>query len=89
MVNMNGGGANGLANTAALLGKNFVHFIIFSLNWLIIEIAKGQIISKCLFDVFIFFQKNEQNTSHSSKNKFIRFGKNSRLDKLLSKLTDL
>ena len=24
---MNGGGANGIANTAALLGKSFVHFI--------------------------------------------------------------
>ena len=60
MVNMNGGGANGLANTAALLGKNFLYFIMFSLNWLIIEIAKGQIISKCLFDVFIFFQKTNK-----------------------------
>ena len=47
MVNMNGGGANGLANTAALLGKNFLHdFIMFSLNWLIIEIGKGQLNSK-------------------------------------------
>jgi hypothetical protein len=33
--------------------------------------VKGQIISKCLFGVFNFFQKTNENTSHSSKNKFI------------------
>ena len=33
---------------------------------------KGQIISKCLFGVFNFFQKTNKNTSHSSKNEFIR-----------------
>ena len=59
MVNMNGGGANGLANTAALLGKNFLYFIMLSLNWLIIEIAKGQIISKCPFSDF----KSNQQTN--------------------------
>ena len=31
---------------------------------------KGQIISKCLFGVFNFFQKMNKNTSHSSKNEF-------------------
>ena len=33
--------------------------------------SKGQIISKCLFGVFNFFQKTNENTSHSSKNEFI------------------
>ena len=33
---------------------------------------KGQIISKCLFGVFNFFQKTNENTSHTSKNEFIR-----------------
>ena len=33
---------------------------------------KGHIISKCLFGVFNFFQKTNENTSHSSKNEFIR-----------------
>ena len=53
--------------------------------------AKGLIISKCLFDVFNFFQKTRENTLHSSKVEFICsfFWKNSRLDNLLSKLTDL
>ena len=46
---------------------------------------KGQLISKCLFCVFNFFQKTNENTSYTSKNKFIRcFWKNSRLDNLLS-----
>ena len=33
--------------------------------------AKGQSISKCLFGVFNFFNKTNENTSHSSKNEFI------------------
>ena len=32
---------------------------------------KGQIISKCFFGVFNFLQKTNENTSHTSKNKFI------------------
>ena len=52
-----------------------------------ISSAKGQLISKCPFGVFNFFQKTNENMSHSSKNEFI--WKNSRLDNLLSKLTDL
>ena len=35
------------------------------------QYPKGQLISKCLFGVFNFFQKMNQNMSHSSKNKFI------------------
>ena len=34
--------------------------------------GKGQLISKCLFGGFNFFQKMNKNTSHSSKNEFIR-----------------
>ena len=34
-------------------------------------IIKGQIISKCLFRVFNFFQKRNENTSHISKNELI------------------
>ena len=54
-------------------------------------VTKGQIISKCLFGVFNFFQKTNEYTSHSSKNRIhsFVFWKNSRLDNLLSKLTDL
>ena len=33
--------------------------------------AKGQLISKCLFCVFNFFQKTNKNTSQSSKNEFV------------------
>ena len=34
--------------------------------------AKGQLILKCLFGGFNFFQKTNENTSHTSKNEFIR-----------------
>ena len=33
--------------------------------------VKGQIISKCLFGVFNYFQKKHEKTSHSSKNELI------------------
>ena len=33
---------------------------------------KGQLLSKCRFVDFNFFQKTNKNTSHSSKNEFIR-----------------
>ena len=36
------------------------------------HLSKDQIISKCLFGVFIFFQKMNKITSHSSKNESIR-----------------
>ena len=36
-------------------------------------IAKGQIISKCLFRVFNFFQKTNDNKLHSSKNELISY----------------
>jgi hypothetical protein len=55
------------------------------------HVTNGQIISKCLFGVFNFFQKNRTKTCrilvkgiHSSV-----FWKNSQLDNLFSKLTDL
>ena len=54
--------------------------------------TKGQLISKCLFVDFNFFQKRDENMSHSIKNEFIClfvFCKNSRLGNLLSKLTEL
>ena len=34
--------------------------------------SKGQVISNGFFGVFNFFQKTNENTSHSSKNEFIR-----------------
>ena len=37
----------------------------------LLPIAKGQLISKCLFGVFNFFQKTNKNTSHRSKNELI------------------
>ena len=41
-------------------------------------LAKGQLISKCLFGVFTFFQKTNENKSTSSKVEFVRsfFGRN-------------
>ena len=40
--------------------------------------SKGQLISKCLFDVFTFFQKTNENKWTSSKDEFVRsfFGRN-------------
>ena len=35
------------------------------------ESTNGQIISKCLFCVFNFFQKTKKDMSHGSKNQFI------------------
>ena len=35
-------------------------------------LCKGQLILKCLFGVFNFFQKTDKNTSHSSENEFTR-----------------
>ena len=35
------------------------------------NLTKGQIISKCLFGVFNFFQKKKKNMLHGSKNEFI------------------
>ena len=40
-------------------------------NYAPCPILKGQLISKCLFGVFKFFQKTNKNSSHSSKNEFI------------------
>ena len=56
-------------------------------NRLLLVFAKGQVISKGFFGVFNIFQKTNKNTLHSSKSEFI--WKNSQLDNLLSKLTDL
>ena len=69
---------NANANSTALLGN--IH-----------TISKGRVISKGLFSVFNFFKKTNKITSHSSKstNSFVCFWKNSWLDNLLSKLTDL
>ena len=49
-------------------------------NWKSVE---GQLISKCLFGVFNFLQKTNQNKSHSSKIEFVRlfFGGNLGLKK--------
>jgi hypothetical protein len=54
-------------------------------------LTKGQLILKCLFGVFNFFKKINENMLHSSKNEVIRlfFWKNSWLDNLLLKLTDI
>ena len=45
--------------------------------------TKGQLISKCLFDVFTFFQKMNVNKSTSSEVEFVRsfFGRNVGLKK--------
>ena len=52
---------------------------------LLVELVqpKGQLISKCLFGVFNFLQKTNENKSHSSKIEFIRsfFGGNVSLKK--------
>ena len=48
--------------------------------------TKGQLISKCLFGVFIFFQKTNKNKSTGSKNEFVCsfFGRNVGLEKIIS-----
>ena len=40
-------------------------------SYVCVFLVKGQIISKCLFGVFNFFQKTNENTSNSSKNELI------------------
>ena len=39
---------------------------------IVLDFFKGQLISKCLFVDFNFFQKTNKNTLQSSKNEFIR-----------------
>ena len=53
--------------------------------------AKGQLISKCIFGVFTFFQKKTENKSTSSKVNFVCsfFWKKHRLEKNISNLSDL
>ena len=53
--------------------------------------TKGQLISKCPFCVFNFFQKTNKNTWHSSKNEFICsfFGRIHGLTIYFRKLSDL
>ena len=48
-----------------------------------LTLTKGQLISKCLFGVFTFFQKTNENKSKSSKVEFVRsfFGRNIGLKK--------
>ena len=48
-----------------------------------LTLSKGQLISKCLFGVFTFFQKTNENKSTSSKVEFVRsfFGRNVGLKK--------
>ena len=47
------------------------------------SLSKGQLISKCLFGIFKFFQKTNENKSHSSKVEFVCsfFGRNVSLKK--------
>ena len=55
-----------------LLNLNMLATLYSSLfTWKNKDHPKGQIISKCLFGVFNFFQKTNKNTSHTSKNEFI------------------
>ena len=37
----------------------------------LLKVIKGQLISKCLFGDFNFFQKTNENTSHSCKNELV------------------
>ena len=58
------------------------------------ETGKGQIISKALFGNLEFSQKRNERIRRSSKNEFIGihsfvFWENSRIPKVLSKLSDL
>ena len=50
---------------------------------IVLCLTKGQLISKCLFGVFTFFQKTKKNKSTSSKVEFVRsfFGRNVGLKK--------
>ena len=53
--------------------------------------GKSQLISKCLFGVFTFFQIMNENKLTSSKVEFVRsfFGRNIGLKKIISNLSDL
>jgi hypothetical protein len=52
-------------------------------KWMKMSNSKGQLISKCLFGVFTFFQTTNQNKSTSSKVEFVCsfFGRNVGLKK--------
>ena len=52
-------------------------------SFILMQNSKGQLISKCLFGVFTFFQKTNENKSTSSKVEFVRsfFGRNVGLKK--------
>ena len=54
-------------NTIDQSQTNFIQILYTKLSCR----TKSQIISKCLFGVFNFFQKTNENTSHSSRNEFI------------------
>ena len=63
-------------HTSLLKCPNYLHHMDFTtiaccLYFDLYLDVKGQLISKCLFGVFNFFQKVNENTSHSSKNEFI------------------
>ena len=59
-------------------------FSFFRLRAATDSLIKGQLISKCLFGVFTFFQKANENKSTSSKGEFVHsfFGRNVILKKI-------
>ena len=67
---------------ANLIMRGFIYTFWFSLFFCQFY-AIGQLISKCLFDVFNFFQKTNENKSTSSKVEFVPsfFGRNVDLKK--------
>ena len=65
-------GGESLWSRINILTWKFSHYVFRNWSYKKMLLAKGQLISKCLFGVFNFFQKMNENTSHSSKNKFFR-----------------
>ena len=69
-----------ITDTIPMLKGNFVILAKKQKNIL----SNGQLISKCLFGVFTFFQKTNQNKSTNSKVEFVRsfFWKKRRLEQV-------
>ena len=78
------------SRTVCTMGRNHFWSSILIL-WNSFVFTKGQLISKCLFGVFNFLQKTNENKSDSSKIEFVCsfFGGNVSLKKIILILSDL
>ena len=72
-----------------VLFVNSMFFLNHFIYTVIKLLGKGQLISKCLFGVFTFFQKLNENTSTSSKVESVFSLKKRWLEKIISNFSDL